>query len=103
MSSLTKKGHWLKEWFDEDGNVVSAENHPFDTFTEPSLIDGAKMRNLEGKLLTIIDATFQDKYQREAHKSLVRNEIWNWWYQYNSIPKMSNNKDELIEPTNPFK
>lgn len=27
---------------------------------------------LEGKILTIADATFGDKEQREAHKSLVR-------------------------------
>ena len=87
--SIVKKGHWLKEWLDEDGKVISGENHPFDTFSEPSLISSKELRNIEGRLLTIIDATFQDKFQREAQKSIVRKEIWEWWYQYNSIPKCS--------------
>ena len=33
-------------------------------------------QHLEGKLLTIVDASFPDREQREAVKSLVRNAIW---------------------------
>jgi len=33
-------------------------------------------QHLEGKLLTIVDASFPDVQQREAVKSLVRNAIW---------------------------
>ena len=33
-------------------------------------------RNLEGQMLTIIDASFPDREQREAVKSLVRQAVW---------------------------
>lgn len=33
---------------------------------------------LLGRLLTLVDATFQDQNQREAHKSLVRREVKDW-------------------------
>lgn len=38
----------------------------------------SQMRDLEGRLLTIVDATQQDIEQRAAIKSLVRKEIWSW-------------------------
>ena len=34
------------------------------------------VKNLEGKLLTHIEATFTDREQREAHKSLIRTMLW---------------------------
>ena len=34
------------------------------------------IKNIEGVMLTIIDASCPDKEQREAVKSLVRNGIW---------------------------
>lgn len=40
------------------------------------------IRNLEGKLLTIVDASFQDREQRRAFKSLVRRTIWFEWAKY---------------------
>jgi hypothetical protein len=33
---------------------------------------------LEGKLLTILDASIQDREQRKALKDLVRQELWLW-------------------------
>lgn len=33
---------------------------------------------LEGKLLTHIDATFSDVQQRKAQKDIIRSLIWNW-------------------------
>lgn len=37
---------------------------------------GSDVGHLEGELLTVIDASFTDKQQCEAIKSLVRNTIW---------------------------
>lgn len=34
--------------------------------------------NLEGKLLTIVDASFADTQQRKAVKDLVRQTLWDW-------------------------
>lgn len=48
------------------------------------LINWDELRDLEGKLLTYIDATFIDKEQREAQKSLVRNLIREWYRHHES-------------------
>lgn len=45
----------------------------------------SQISNLEGKMLTIIDAVIVDTQQKIAVKSLVRNEIWDWFYA-NSPP-----------------
>ena len=34
--------------------------------------------NLEGKLLTFIDATVLDKEQRKAQKDIIRQMLWEW-------------------------
>lgn len=34
--------------------------------------------NLEGKILTFIDATFSDTQQRKAQKDIMRGIIWDW-------------------------
>lgn len=34
--------------------------------------------NLVGKLLTVADASFQDKEQREGVKSLIKQIVWAW-------------------------
>ena len=46
------------------------------------------MSNLEGKLLTIIDASISEREQNKAVKSLIRNTSWNqfdtvrqWYYK----------------------
>jgi len=54
-----------------------------------SLTDvGSVLSKLEGKILTIIDASFSVKEQNEAVKSLIRNSVWdefdivrNWYYE----------------------
>ena len=33
---------------------------------------------LEGQLLTFIDATFSDPQQRKAQKDIIRQMVWNW-------------------------
>ena len=40
------------------------------------VISGVEISHLEGELLTIVDASFADKGQREAMKSLIRNTLW---------------------------
>lgn len=40
------------------------------------IYDSSDVSHLEGELLTVIDASFADKSQREAIKSLVRTTIW---------------------------
>lgn len=47
-----------------------------------ALLGYEDIRNLEGKLLTIVDASFQDREQRRAVKSLVRRAIWFEWVKY---------------------
>ena len=37
---------------------------------------------LEGKLLTLVDATSGDATQRKALKDLVRQTIWDWAYAH---------------------
>lgn len=34
--------------------------------------------NLEGRMLTLVDAAIQDPEQRRALKDLVRSDIWMW-------------------------
>lgn len=41
-----------------------------------AVYSGIDISHLEGELLTLIDASFAEKEQREAIKSLVRNTIW---------------------------
>lgn len=48
------------------------------------LIDWQNLRDLEGRLLTYIDATYADKEQREAQKSILKNVLRNWMYENTS-------------------
>ena len=43
------------------------------------LISYEAIQKLEGKLLTLVDATFTDKEQRKAQKTSVRRTIWFDW------------------------
>lgn len=42
-------------------------------------------RMLEGKILTIIDASFTDREQREAMKSLIRNALYDNYFPMTQI------------------
>lgn len=44
-----------------------------------ALLGYEDIRSLEGRLLTIMDASFTDREQRKAAKDLVRNAIWFDW------------------------
>jgi hypothetical protein len=41
-----------------------------------------ELRNLEGKILTIVDASFTDKEQRKAVKDIVRRTFWFDWVEH---------------------
>ena len=43
-----------------------------------AVIDVDDMNNIVGKVLTLIDATFTDKEQRQAMKDIFKAELWNW-------------------------
>lgn len=42
------------------------------------------LQNLEGKLLTIIDASFSDEIQRKAVKDLISQVVWKWQWEFDS-------------------
>lgn len=65
-------------------------------FEEPlaHLVWHMEFGNLEGLLLTIVDATTHDPKQREATKSLVRKSLRGW---INDLPKL---KSEGIDSPN---
>lgn len=44
-----------------------------------TIVDWHEIDDLVGKLLTYVDATYSDKEQREAHKSIVRDTVWKWF------------------------
>lgn len=43
------------------------------------VLKDSNFRTLEGKMLTICDATFTDREQREAFKRIIKNELRNWF------------------------
>lgn len=43
------------------------------------IIKAEDFKHLEGKLLTIVDATFSDPKQREAFKAVVKSELREWY------------------------
>jgi hypothetical protein len=59
-----------------------------------ALLQYSEIQRIEGQMLTIMDASFMDKEQREAVKSIVRSNIW-LWARSLSVPNWN---DEM----NPF-
>ena len=53
------------------------------------LVHYGQLQNLEGKILTLIDATFTDKEQRKAAKDIFRRTFWFDWVE-NSLYKGKN-------------
>lgn len=52
------------------------EDFPIDSLV--SVLEHSDLSQVEGRILTIIDASFTDRQQREAVKSLVRVALWDW-------------------------
>lgn len=48
--------------------------------------------NLEGRMLTLIEASIQDVEQRRALKDIVRQTIWNWAIENNIDRNHEENK-----------
>ena len=46
------------------------------------ILTGVEMSNLEGRLLTVIDASFADKEQCSSIKSLIRDTIWTFMNEH---------------------
>lgn len=53
------------------------------------------LRTLEGRLLTITDASFSDREQRKAVKDLIRNAIWFDWVPNLDTDDSSHGKPDL--------
>jgi hypothetical protein len=62
---------------DENGNSSGGMSFDGLNGTYPVLF-GESLSKLEGKLLTLCDLTFSDLQQREAFKSLVRENLWSF-------------------------
>lgn len=51
----------------------------------PAVVHTYDIQNLEGLLLTLVEAAFNDKTQREAMKSVLRSDLWQWYNRTNLI------------------
>ena len=60
----------------QDGNQYETRPEPNGTYP---VISYPVFKEIYGKLLTIVDAAFQEGSQKEAFKSLVKNEMSNWY------------------------
>lgn len=45
------------------------------------VLKGESFRHLEGKLLTLCDATFTNKEQREAFKKMITSTLWSYFHE----------------------
>ena len=75
-------------WLEDNGLNVAVEKGlvmPELQLSSDDNITRGLMKNLEGRLLTLIEATTSDKTQREALKSLVRQNIWEWRAMFKRI------------------
>jgi len=59
-----------------DGVVHESDQEPNGTYP---IISHEVFNELYGKVLTLVDATFQEGSQKEAFKSLIKNEMSGWY------------------------
>lgn len=59
----------------------------------PTLKDD-DFKHLEGKMLTLCDATFTNKEQREAFKKIVSNTLWSYFHEQVEITQSVYNKSK---------
>lgn len=63
--------------------------------------------SLVGRLLTIVDASYVDKEQKEAVKTLVKKTVWEWsrdWHlaaTEENIEWIENNCEDVLEDIDP--
>lgn len=63
------------------------QNSPESGYSEVevwSALHSHDVQYLEGRLLTVVDASIADPQQRKAVKDLVSTNIWDWFY--NALP-----------------
>lgn len=53
---------------------------PYDSLPGIKVGRDDELSRLVGKLLTYVDATYTDLEQRKAHKQIVKNTIYEWYY-----------------------
>jgi hypothetical protein len=71
--------------------MLKKETWSSDEFSQVK-IEMNDISNLVGQLLTIADASFQDKQQREAVKSLIKNTVWDWGREWHIAATSENIK-----------
>ena len=49
-------------------------------------------KNIEGQLLTLVDATFQDPEQRKAQKDMIRKIVWGWNQEWVNQDTLEHNR-----------
>ena len=59
----------------------------------PTLKDD-DFKHLEGKILTLCDATFTNKEQREAFKRIVSSTLWGYFHEQSEITRSVYNKSK---------
>ena len=71
------------------------------------MLEMNEVSGLVGKLLTVADASFQDKQQREAVKSLIKQMVWDWSKEWHlgvneeELKKMQENSETCEHPGEP--
>jgi len=62
----------------EPNNAVI--DYPFDNLNGIVVSRDLELSVLVGKLLTYVEATYSDQEQRKAHKRLIKETIYTWYY-----------------------
>jgi hypothetical protein len=61
-----------------DGGNIHMSDSPAVHVAANPIISTVEVSNLEGRLLTLVDAAFSDIEQRKAFKSVIRETVWRW-------------------------
>lgn len=88
------------EAFNDGGFKLEVKNSDGTKWGEAyyGLVSYNSLQKLEGKILTLIDATFVDKEQRKAMKDVFRRTFWFDWVE-NSVYKGKNSMPVGMPPT----
>jgi len=60
--------------------LTAPYTYPYDDLNGIKVGRDEELSQLVGKLLTYIDATYTDVQQRNAHKRLLKDTIYTWYY-----------------------
>lgn len=59
---------------------ISVRDYPYDSLQGIKVERDEELSKLVGRLLTYIDATYTDIDQRKAHKRILKDTIYTWYY-----------------------